>query len=181
MFKAELEENFPVALRLGGQAKAVQRYEDGYQYDAYLLYAEKSERDAEWVSSQLIPQLEAAGLRVAVSADVLPAGAARVATIQRGMQQARRTVVVLSQGFLTDAMAGFEAILAQTIGIDRENAWRVIPVLAEPINQSQLPYTLSSSMAEPIDLVKPLRPVYGMPRLIRTLQEPPPRILSSAS
>ncbi|MEI2691441.1 MAG: caspase family protein [Anaerolineae bacterium] len=84
VFKAELEENFPVALRLGGQVKAIARTSDGYQYDAYLLYAEKSEHDAHWVASQLIPQLEAAGLRVAISADVLQAGVARVATIQRG-------------------------------------------------------------------------------------------------
>lgn len=177
VFKAELEENFPVALRLGGQVKAIARTSDGYQYDAYLLYAEKSEHDAHWVASQLIPQLEAAGLRVAISADVLQAGVARVATIQRGMQQARRTVVVLSNAFLADSKAAFEALLAQTIGIDLENRWRVLPVLIEPIDQSQLPYTLTSAMAEPIDLVKPLRPAYGIPRLIRNLQVPPPPIV----
>ncbi len=177
VFKAEIEENFPVALRLGGQVKAVARSEDGYRYDAYLIYAEKSERDAQFVASQLIPPLEAAGLRIALSADVLQAGVARVATVQRGMQQARRTVVVLSQAFLADAMATFEAILAQTIGIDQENAWRVMPVLIEAIDQSRLPYTLTSAMAVPIDLVAPLRPAYGLPRLIRDLQGPPPSIL----
>lgn len=177
VFKAEVEENFPVALRLGGQIKAVARASDGYQYDAYLLYAEKSERDTRWVASQLMPQLEAAGLRVAISADVLQAGVARVATVQRGMQQARRTVVVLSEAFLADTMAVFEAILAQTIGIDLENRWRVLPVLIEAIDQSRLPYTLASPMAEPIDLVAPLRPAYGLPRLIRDLQAPPPSIL----
>lgn len=177
VFKAEIEENFPVALRLGGQAKAVVRASDGYPYDAYLLYAEQSEHDAQWVAGQLIPQLEAAGLRVALSADVLPAGVARVATIQRGMQQARRTVVVLSEAFLADSTATFEALLAQTIGIDRENSWRVLPVLIEAIDQSRLPYTLASPMAVPIDLVRPLRPAYGLPRLIRELQAPRPSIL----
>ncbi len=177
VFKAEIEENFPVALRLGGQAKAIARSEDGYRYDAYLIYAEKSERDAQFVASQLIPPLEAAGLRIALSADVLQAGVARVATVQRGMQQARRTVVVLSQAFLADAMATFEAVLAQTIGIDLENAWRVIPVLIEAIDQSRLPYSLASPMAEPVDLVAPLRPAYGLPRLIDNLQGPPPSIL----
>ncbi|HNS01157.1 MAG TPA: caspase family protein [Anaerolineae bacterium] len=177
VFKAEIEENFPVALRLGGQAKAVARAADGYLYDAYLIYAEKSERDREWVWRNLIPPLEDAGLRVAISADVLQAGVARVATVQRGMQQARRTVVVLSQAFLSDAMATFEAVLAQTIGIDLENAWRVVPVLTEAIDQSRLPYTLASPMAEPIDLVAPLRPAYGLPRLVRALQGPPPAIL----
>jgi hypothetical protein len=177
VFKAEIEENFPVALRLGGQAKAVARAKDGFIFDAYLVYAEKSERDREWVWRNLIPPLEAAGLRVAVSDDVLQAGAARVATVQRGMQQARRTVIVLSEAFLSDSMAAFEAILAQTVGIDLENSWRVAPVLIEAIDQSRLPYTLASPMAEPIDLVKPLRPAYGLPRLIRSLQEPPPSIL----
>ena len=93
------------------------------------------------------------------------------------MQQARRTVVVLSNAFLADSKAAFEALLAQTIGIDLENRWRVLPVLIEPIDQSQLPYTLASAMAEPIDLVKPLRPAYGIPRLIRNLQVPPPPIV----
>ncbi len=177
VFKAELEENFPVALRLGGQAKAVSRDADGYQYDAYVVYAEKSPRDVDWVWGALIPALEAAGLRVAVSEDVLQAGVARVATVQRGMQQARRTVVVLSQAFLADATAHFEALLAQTIGLDLENRWRVVPVISEPIDASRLPYTLTGAMATPVDLVKPLRPAYGMPRLIRSLQEPPPSVV----
>jgi hypothetical protein len=177
VFKAELEENFPVALRLGGQIKAVPRDKDGYRYDAYVLYAEKSERDLNWVWANLIPALEQAGLRIAVSDDVLQPGVARVATIKQGMLQARRTVVVLSQAFLTDTMAIFEATLALTIGIDLENAWRVLPVIVEPIDATELPYTLASPMMEPIDLAQPRRPQYGLPRLIAALKALPPRIL----
>ncbi len=48
IFKAELEENFPVALRLGGQATAVDKDVDGFRYDAYISYVDNAP-DATWV------------------------------------------------------------------------------------------------------------------------------------
>ncbi|MGB3218594.1 MAG: caspase family protein, partial [Anaerolineae bacterium] len=104
IFKAELEENFPVALRLGGQKATAPKDEQGFRYDAYVSYVDR-EPDATWVWDTLAPRLETAGLRVAVSGDVETPGIARVVNIERGIRQAKRTVVVLSNAYLADNMA----------------------------------------------------------------------------
>jgi hypothetical protein len=115
IFKAELEENFPVALRLGGQAKAPSTDEQGFRYDAYVSYVDR-EPDSTWVWETLLPRLEEARLRVAVSGDVDEPGVARVVNIERGIKQAKRTMVVLSEAYLEDHMADFENVLAQSGG-----------------------------------------------------------------
>ncbi len=176
VFQSRMEENFPVALSLGGQKDSVPITADGYRYDAYVVYAEQNVRDADWVWRDLIPSLEAAGLRVAVSDDVLDPGVARVASIRRGLEQARRTVVVLSQAFLNDTMATFESILSLTMGIE-QNAWRLLPVIIEPFDESRLPAIFGRTMARPVNLVNPRRPEYGLPKVIDTLKAPPQPII----
>jgi len=116
IFKAELEENFPVALYLGGQKGVVHRDEEGFRYDAYVSYVDQ-EPDATWVWDRLVPRLEEASLRIAVSGDVEEPGVARVVNIERGIRQAKRTVVVLSETYLADYVADFENVLAQTMDL----------------------------------------------------------------
>jgi hypothetical protein len=84
----------PVALYLGGQKGVVPRDEEGFRYDAYVSYVDR-EPDTTWVWDTLVPRLEEAGLRVAVSGDVEEPGVARVVNVERGIKQAKRTVVVL--------------------------------------------------------------------------------------
>ncbi|GAG07607.1 unnamed protein product, partial [marine sediment metagenome] len=69
IFKAELEENFPVALYLGGQKGVVLKDEEGFRHDAYISYVDK-EPDSSRVWEKLVPKLEDADLRIAVSGDV---------------------------------------------------------------------------------------------------------------
>jgi hypothetical protein len=85
IFKAELEENFPIALFLGGQKGIIPVVEEGFRYDAYISYVDK-EPDASWVWNKLVPQLEGTGLRIAVSGDVEAAGVERVVGIERGIR-----------------------------------------------------------------------------------------------
>jgi len=124
IFKAELEENFPVALYLGGQKGVVHRDEEGFRYDAYVSYVDQ-EPDATWVWDRLVPRLEEAGLRIAVSGDVEEPGVARVVNIERGIRQAKRTVVVLSETYLADYVADFENVLAQTMDCCRSRSRRL--------------------------------------------------------
>ncbi len=68
IFKAEIEENFPVALYQGGQKKAISPalpLSDGYAYDFFLSYS-GTQADRLWIRTHLLPALEAHGLRVAV-------------------------------------------------------------------------------------------------------------------
>jgi len=171
IFKAELEENFPVALYLGGQQGTVPTDEQGFRYDAYVSYVDQ-EPDATWVWDTLVPQLERAGLRIAVSGDVEEPGVARVVNVERGIKQARRTVVVLSEAYLADHVADFENVLAQTMGI-QEGAYRLLPVKIEAIDEDQLPVRLA--MLTTLNLSHPRRAGREFARLIRALQGPLPR------
>jgi hypothetical protein len=166
IFKAKLEENFPVALYLGGQKGVVPKVEGDFRYDAYISYVDK-DPDTTWVWDTLVPHLEDANLRVAVSGDVEAPGAARVVNIERGIRQAKRTVIVLSEAYLADHMADFENVLAQTMGI-QEGAYRLLPVKIEAVEEGRLPTRLS--MLTTLDLAHPRRAGREFERLVRALQ-----------
>ena len=172
IFKAEIEENFPVALYLGGQKGAMPQVEDGFRYDAYISYVDQ-EPDTGWVWDILVPKLEDAGLKVAVSGDSEKPGVARVVNIERGIQQAKRTIVVLSETYLSDNMAAFENTLGQTMGI-QEGTYRLLPIKAMPVDTSRLPTRLS--MLTTLDLVHPRRAEREFSRLIEALRQPLPRM-----
>ena len=171
IFKAELEENFPVALYLGGQQGTVPTDEQGFRYDAYISYVDR-EPDATWVWDTLVPRLEGAGLRIAVSDDVEEPGVARVVNVERGIKQAKRTVVVLSEAYLVDYVADFENVLAQTMGI-QEGSYRLLPVKIEAVDQGQLPVRLG--MLTTLNLSHPRRAGREFDRLVRALKGPLPR------
>jgi len=171
IFKAELEENFAVALYLGGQKGVVPKDGEGFRYDAYVSYVDR-EPDSTWVWDTLVPRLEEAGLRIAVSGDVEEPGVARVVNIERGIKQAKRTVVVLSEAYLSDYVADFENVLAQTMGVQEGN-YRLLPVEIAPIDASQLPVRLS--MLIRLNLIHPRRAEREFDRLVRALQGPLPR------
>ena len=171
IFKAELEENFPVALYLGGQKGVVLKDEEGFRYDAYVSYVDQ-EPDVTWVWDTLVPRLEEAGLRLAVSGDVEKPGVARVVNIERGIKQSKRTVIVLSEVYLADYVADFENVVAQTMGV-QEGTYRLLPVKIAPIDESRLPTRLS--MLTTLNLTHPRRAEREIGRLVRALQGPLPR------
>ncbi len=171
VFKAELEENFPVALYLGGQNGVVPKDEDGFRYDAYISYVDR-EPDSKWVWDTLAPRLETAGLRLAVSGDVEEPGVARVMNIERGLRQSKRTVIILSETYLMDNTADFENVLAQTMGV-QEGAYRLLPVKIARIDEGQLPVRLS--MLTALDMTHPQRAEREFDRLVKALQGPLPR------
>ncbi|MFN8490177.1 MAG: caspase family protein [Caldilineaceae bacterium] len=170
IFKAEIEENFPVALYLGGQKGIVAKIDSDFRYDAYISYVDKG-ADSQWVWETLVPKLEAAGVRVAVSGDVEEPGVARVVNIERGIRQAKRTVIVLSQAYLADNLADFENTLAQTMGI-QAGTYRLLPVKIEDFAENRLPTRLG--MLTTLNLAQPQRAEREFRRLIQALQGPLP-------
>src|SRR5439155_13879818 len=150
IFKGEIEENFPVALYVGGKKGVVAKTEDGYKYDVYVSYSEK-DPDATWVWETLLPQFEQADLKVAVSDDVAELGVARVVNIDRGMQQSRRTLAILSPSYMQNNMAQFENVLGQTMSVEEGRARLFTACLAE-IDNSFLPPRLSSDMVGTVNL-----------------------------
>ena len=110
-------------------------------------------------------------MRVAVSGDVEEPGVAHVVTIERGIKRSKRTIVVLSESYLADRMAGFEAVLAQTMGI-QEGSYRLLPVRIEPILDERLPTRLS--MLTSLNFAHSQHGEHEFDRLIRALQGPLP-------
>lgn len=171
VFKANLEENFEVALHLGGlEADEPLDLDDQQSYHAYVSYADR-EPDSSWVWDHLVPQLEDAGLSVAVSDDVEQPGVFRVVGAERGIEKSRRIVLVLSENYVEDRMAGFVDSLAQTVGVE-EGLARLLPVSFAPFDAGALPARLR--MLVSLDLGHPRRGRRNLNRLVSALHSPPP-------
>lgn len=170
VFKADLEDNFPVALYLGGKKVAVTG-EEGFRYDAYLSYADRPP-DSTWVWETLIPRLERAGLRVVVSGASQDPGVPLVVSAERGIRQSKRTLIVLSQAYLEDNMADFENVVAQSVGIE-EGSYRLLPVKLGSFDRARLPVRLA--MLATLDLTHPGRAEREFDRLAEVLRGPLPR------
>jgi hypothetical protein len=166
IFKSNLEENFPVAMYLGG-AKGAGR-SDGFRYDVYICFVGP---DAQYVWQTLAPALEQAGLKVAVSEDVEEAGVARVVGIERAIKQSKRIVVVLSENFLGDGWATFRESLAMTIGINEGN-YRLLPVKIAEFDNSRLPERIRALVIR--NLADPYRAEQQFKRLVEDLRGPLP-------
>ncbi len=169
VFKAELEDNFAVAAGPAAKSSPSSAEADGrFHHDAYVSYAAA---DSAWVWGTLVPGLEQAGVRVAVSDDVAEPGVARVVNAERGIRRSQRTLIVLSEAYLSDRMAEFENVLAQTMSVD-EGRHRLIPVKAAPYDAGRLPTRLS--MLTGVDLTRPERAGRELDRLVRALRTPLP-------
>lgn len=170
IFKAEVEENFPVALYLGGKKGKIDKDEEGFRYDAYISYVEQ-EPDETWVWEMLLPRLQTAGLRVAVSDEVWKFGVDRVVNISRGIKQTKYIVLVLSEAYIADEWTRVEHIMAETKGI-QENTYRIIPILFTPMNEQQLPDWIGGKWA--VDLTNSRRFERRLNTLIQQLRKPLP-------
>jgi hypothetical protein len=172
VFKAELEENFALGLYLGGRKGSTPKDPEDFRYDAFFSYVD-AEPDATWVWEKVLPHLEEAGLRIAVSGDVYEPGVARVVNIERGVTQAKRTVIFLSESYLRDQWAAFESILGQTMGIE-EGTYRLLPIKISSFDESQVPLRLKA-LFPPIDLIHPRRAEREFDRLKQALRMPLPQ------
>jgi hypothetical protein len=169
IFKGVLEQNFPVALYLGGKKGVVGKDADGYRYDAYLSYADQ-EADREWLWQTLVPRLEGEGLRVAVSGEVEQAGVGKVLGWMRAIEQSKRIVLVLSDRYLADHIGETQTAMAQWLGV-QEGQWRVLPVQYGPM-QGALPLNLGFLVT--LDLGDPYRGERQFQRLVEALKGPVP-------
>ena len=131
ILKAEIEENFPIALYQGGKAATpipTAPPTDAYEYDVFLSYRAK-EVDKAWVRKKLLPYLESKGLRVFIDLK-FPLGVPVITSIERAIQRSRYTLVVLSPAYLESSYAEFERLLATHIGLE-ESQYRLIPIMHE--------------------------------------------------
>jgi hypothetical protein len=149
---------------------AIPKVEGEFPYDAYISYVDRG-TDADFVWDTLVPKLESAGLKVAVSGDSADPGVPRIVGGERAICQAKRIVIVLSEAYLDDSMADFESALGQTMSIE-EGSYRLLPLKITSIATDRLPVRLG--MLETLDLTNPRRADRSYERLIKALQGPLP-------
>lgn len=96
-------------------------------HDLFISY---STQDKAWVRGELLPRLEAAGLKTFIDFRDFQLGAPSITEIERGILASRRTLLVLTPAYLTSGWTEFETLLLQTA--DPTNRLRrVIPLLKE--------------------------------------------------
>jgi hypothetical protein len=170
VLKCEVRDNFPVALYQGGKKGSVARDAEGFRYDAYISYLDRS-GDADWVWGTLLPRLEKAGVRVAVSGVSGEPGVPRLVNIDRGLQQSKRILVVLSPAYLADRATEFEHIRGAMLGI-QGGEYRLLPVLIAKVDEARLPGWLG--ILTMLDFAHPRRAEMEFDRLVRALKGPLP-------
>ncbi|HSS20140.1 MAG TPA: caspase family protein [Pyrinomonadaceae bacterium] len=137
LFKAELEENFPVALYLGGKAADVSieaAPNDGFAYDLFISYRHQ-EPDKTWVRKTLVPRLKAEGLRICVDFESFAISGLVINEMERAVEQSRYTVSILSPSYLKSNFAQFEEVLATHLGLEKRQQ-RYIGIMFQPCTPS---------------------------------------------
>jgi hypothetical protein len=126
LLKAEVGENFPLALCLGGKALisvAPVAPRDGLTYDVFLSYYDH-EPDRTWARKVLLPRLEAHGVRACVDHRDFRLGRPRLTESERAVQASRYTLSVLTGAYLGSQLAELGSILARFLGAEsNQSRW----------------------------------------------------------
>jgi hypothetical protein len=121
IFKAELEENFAVALFNGGKAPApippAPAAGDGFANDVFVSYR-RQDPDKTWARKTLIPRLKAEGLKVIDDRD-FALGLPEIENMQRAVEQSRYTLSILTPAYLGHGFSEFQSTLAQHLGLEQ--------------------------------------------------------------
>ncbi|MBE9032565.1 toll/interleukin-1 receptor domain-containing protein, partial [filamentous cyanobacterium LEGE 11480] len=131
ILKAEVEEDFPIALYQGGKSPTptpMPPLDDGFAYDVFISYRQKSEKT--WVRKTLVPQLEATGLRVFVDYRDFRLGAPLIKEMERAVVTSRYTLAVLSPAYLESNFTEFENLIAEHLGLEQSQR-RLLMVMRE--------------------------------------------------
>ncbi|MBI4674842.1 MAG: TIR domain-containing protein [Chloroflexi bacterium] len=136
ILKAEIEQDLPVALSLGGkgaaaplQPAALPPRANPFTYDVFVSYFDQ-DPDKTWVRKTLLPRLVAAGLKVCIDYLCFRLGAAKVEEMARAVEQSHYTLAVLTPNYLNSGFDEFENILAETLGREKKQR-RLLSLLRE--------------------------------------------------
>jgi hypothetical protein len=96
-----------------------------FDYDVFISY---SSQDKAWVRGELLPHLEASGLRVCIDTRDFRPGAPSVTEMERAVLTSRKTVLVLTPDYVASAWTEFETLLLQTLDPAARQR-RIVPLL----------------------------------------------------
>jgi hypothetical protein len=131
-----------------------------YSHDVFVSH---SGEDAAWVMDELLPQLEAAGLRVMIADRDFQAGVPILDNIEQAIECCARTIVVLSPAWVEGQWTGFESLLAGTRDVENRTR-KLLPIVLKECQPRGRIAVLHS-----ISFVNPPRRVEAMARLLKQL------------
>ena len=119
-----------------------------FAYDVFISYSSK---DRAWVRGELLPRLEASGLRVCIDFRDFEPGAPSVTEMERAVQTSRKTLLILTPDYLESAWAELEALMLQTLD-PASRQRRLIPLLKAKCDLPlRIRYLAYVDFAEPED------------------------------
>ncbi|MDJ1505168.1 caspase family protein [Xanthocytophaga agilis] len=130
VFKAEIEENFPIAIAVNGKTTSMTLTiapSDGFEYDVFVSY-DKS--DKSWVKTVLIPALENQRLKICVDYKSFGLSKPIITEMERAVTQSRYTLAILTPSYLKNGFTEFEGLMATYLGLE-ERKRRFLAILKE--------------------------------------------------
>jgi metacaspase-1 len=178
VFKAGLEENYPVALLRGGAPAplTLPPPPDALRYDAFVVYSQANSSDGSddpaaklderWARRTLVPYLEKCGLRVCYEHRDFTLGKPRIVETERAVAESRYTIIVFSPAYLASDFEDYQALLAAHAAAESSTP-RFIPLLRHPCE-----LTLHRRMTAALDATRDEQVPAALARLALALREP---------
>ncbi len=126
IFKAELEEDYPIA-RHRGTAVELPPPPDDYRYDAFVSYCHDDLDDRGWVVDAMVPRLERLGLRLCLEERDFVMGTPLIIEAERAVRESRYTVAVFTPAYMAGAFAQYQWVLAAHQAMEARSP-RLIPL-----------------------------------------------------
>src|SRR3954451_3702062 len=101
-----------------------------YKYDVFISYRQQ-DPDKTWVREVLLSALKREGVRVFIDFESFRPGGWIVSEMERGVQESRYTLMVLSPAYLKSNFTEFENILADQLGLEQGER-KLLAVMREP-------------------------------------------------
>jgi hypothetical protein len=168
VFKAELEENYPIAQFRGGIAPplSLPPPPDTARYDAFVSYRERDEDDRAWVLGTLVTYLESLGLKLCLEERDFRIGRSRLDEIDRAVTTSRYTLAIFTPTYLADSYENYQSVLAKYLSVESDTP-RLMPLIRRPCNLA-----LHDRMTAALDVSRDAEVPAALQRLAVALRHP---------
>lgn len=173
IFKAELEEDYPIARHRGRTVELPAAPQDGFAYDAFLSYCADDEEDRAWVEDVAVPYLEGRlGLQLCLEHRDFIIGEPLLSEAARAVRESRYTVAVLTPSYMSGPFAQYQRMLGAHQAMEA-GAPRMVP-----LQRRTCELALEDRMTAILDVRRDKEVEPGLQRLALQLRRAPKSRLS---